>query len=84
MKIHEFFQKYSNTPLDNRFNIVSIADLGLMTLSDVYKELSAIEDEIRPYVIREQKLLQVIEDLKMFRGIDIFKKVEDKKKGKKL
>lgn len=59
MTISEFFSKYANTRLNDRFQIIT-HESG-MTLADVYKEMQAIEDKIRPDVIREQELCRLAE-----------------------
>jgi len=64
MQTHEFYQKYANTPLDKRFNFLShdFTDiLNCMTLNDVYQEIKAIDDKIRPDIIRKEKLLKAVD-----------------------
>ena len=61
MKLHEFYQKYANTPLDKRFKILSFKDLGMKTLSDVYRRLKEIEDKSRPDEIERDELLNKVE-----------------------
>lgn len=61
MKLHEFHQKYANTPLKERFNVLDFKELGMMTLNDVYQEVKKIEDKIRPDEIRIGKLLSAVE-----------------------
>jgi len=57
MKPHEFFQKFSNTPLDDRMKLVDVNNLGLMTLSDIYQRVHELEDKMRPDVIERDKLI---------------------------
>ena len=60
MKKEEFYAKYANTPLEARLACLSNAyndTLSGMTLSDVYKEISAIDDKLRSDEIRREKLL---------------------------
>ena len=66
MKVEEFFAKYANTPLKDRFVAVNYQEFGLMTLHDIYKKLTKIEDKIRPYVIEEDQILRQLEWLKIF------------------
>jgi len=73
MQVHEFFQKYANTPIEHRFNIINFNKLGTMSLNGVYERLKKLEDIMRPHRIEEDNLLRVIDDLKTFHGVDIFK-----------
>jgi len=59
MRKHEFYEKYANTPIENRFIIINIAEFGLLTLNDIYKEIKKIDEQIRPLEIRRQKLLDI-------------------------
>ena len=66
MKPHEFFGKYANTPLAERGKTINYDRYGSniepITLSELYKRISAIEDKIRPDHIELEKLLRVAED----------------------
>jgi len=59
MEVHEFFKKYANVPLSLRFTAISYKDGGDMTLSDVYKEMSQLEDTMRPMRIRQTELMKL-------------------------
>jgi hypothetical protein len=58
MKVHEFYGKYANTPLEKRFIVLSFHSLGMMTLHDVYTRIQQLEDKMRDDVIEEQHLLE--------------------------
>ena len=64
MKQHEFYRKYANVPIINRFVILSndysSPILGL-TLSGIYNEIKAIDDKLRTDEIRREKLLEAVE-----------------------
>lgn len=63
MESHEFYAKYANIPLKLRLQHVggiSVDPMG-MTLNDVYVEIKAIDDKIRPDIIRKQKLISAFE-----------------------
>ena len=60
MKLHEFFGKYANTPLDKRDKVLNFNNLGLMTLNDVYQRLKDISNELRPKEIERDKLLDEV------------------------
>jgi len=64
MKIHEFYQKYANTPMEKRFSLLSNDYSSILlgkTLSNVYEEIKAIDDKLRPDEIRREKLLEAVE-----------------------
>ena len=65
MKIHQFFSKYANTPLSDRLKLIKQnrygGNIDEITLNTIYKELKAIEDKIRPDVIRRDELLEIAE-----------------------
>ena len=64
MKDYEFYQKYANTPLNNRKTIIKgYYNFEKLTLNDVYAEMKAIDDKIRPDIIRKQRLLQLLDEL---------------------
>lgn len=63
MKAHEFFSKYANTPLEDRFTILDFNKAGIATLNSVYKEMAMLEDAMRPLKIREEELLKLVEPL---------------------
>jgi len=66
MKDYEFYRKYANLRLDKRCTILDINRLGIMTLNDLYFELKKIDDKIRDDLIRKNKLLQIVEETKIF------------------
>ncbi len=66
MQSHEFYQKFANTPLKERYAVlsnVSTNPLFRMCLIDVFYEVRKIEDKIRPDIIKKEKLLSAVENL---------------------
>lgn len=49
MKLHEFYQAFANTPIDDR-----IEDIGGITLRDIYRELKT-----KATIEREKDLLKL-------------------------
>lgn len=62
MKDYEFYRKYANIPLGERFKIANLTELGVMSLHDIYLEVHAIDDKIRNDVIRKEKLIRIFEE----------------------
>lgn len=63
MTLHKFYQKFANTPLEERkkqFNIAK-SQWEWMSLNDIYEELHEIENKIRPDQIRIDQLLNAVE-----------------------
>ena len=56
MTNEEFYNLYANTPLKERNRIL---DNG-MILSEVYNELKVLDNTIRPAIIRQRKLLNMV------------------------
>lgn len=63
MKAHEFFAKYANTPLGDRFTILDFNKAGIATLNSVYEEMKMLEDAMLPLRVREEQLLKLVEPL---------------------
>lgn len=63
MKDYVFYKKYANTPLNMR-DIVIKGNYNeeKLTLHDIYVELSAIDDKIRPDIIRKKRLLDIMDE----------------------
>ena len=64
MKDNEFYRKYANIPLGERFNILSYdftSPIDNMTFNEVYQEIKKIDDKIRQDIIRKEQLLSVTE-----------------------
>lgn len=63
MKDFKFYRKYANMPLNER-DIVIKGNYNeeKLTWNDVYAEIHAINDKIRPDIIRKQKLLQLLDE----------------------
>ena len=59
MKLHEFYSKYANVPLDKRFTILHITKL--MVLANFYKKIQKLDDRMRPMRIEMEKLLSDVE-----------------------
>ena len=66
MKKEEFYKKYANTPIGNRYEAINIIKYGLLTLAGIYKRIKEIDDELRPTEIERQKLLNIAEDYYYF------------------
>lgn len=58
MKVEEFFKKYANLPIGDRFKAVDIANYGLTSFQELYKQIHDLEDQMRPMRIRQNKLLE--------------------------
>ena len=65
MMNHEFYHWYANLPFHLRGEILNMNELGMMTASDVYKVMKELDDKIRPDIIRQEKMLRVIDDLRI-------------------
>jgi hypothetical protein len=64
MKLHEFYAKYADTPLGERFRIITNASnnhITGMALNDIYQELKAIDDKLRDDEIRREQLLRDVD-----------------------
>ena len=63
MKDFESYRKYANTPLNER-DIVIKGNYSKekLTLNDIYTEVHAIDDKIRPDIIRKERLLQLLDE----------------------
>jgi len=63
MKLHEFYSKYANVPLTDRFMLLSndySSPLMGMTLTDVYHEIRFIDDKLLADELRREKLLEAV------------------------
>jgi len=54
---HQFYQKYSNTPLADRFIPLNITKYGLMNLHEIYKRLKELDERVLPYQVEIDELL---------------------------
>ena len=61
MKVHEFNILYANVPMNLRFVALSFIRSVTMTISDVYKRIGEIDNEIRPLEVEQQELLEIAE-----------------------
>jgi hypothetical protein len=64
MTKEDFYFKYANTSLAERTKILSNENYSPLlgkSLNDVYTEISKIDDEIRPKIIRINELLKTVE-----------------------
>jgi hypothetical protein len=64
MKKEQFYLRYANLPLNERFKLLSNAansPVEGMTLDDVYKEIKAIDNKLRNDEIRREELLKEVE-----------------------
>ena len=63
MKDYLFYRKYANMPLNERDIIIKgNYNEEKLTWNDVYKEIHAIDDKIRPKIIRKERLLQLVDE----------------------
>ena len=62
MKDFEFYAKYANTPLKDRFRLINVSKAGLTTLSDIYERVGAIDNQIRPFTIEKDSLIELAEE----------------------
>lgn len=62
MKVEQFFARYANTPLIRRFTTINCFKHGLLTLNDVYAQIHALEDKMRPMRIEQDKLIKIAEE----------------------
>ena len=63
MEKHIFYQKYANTPLGERFHILSNAynsPIMGMTLNDIYQEIKKIDEKLLDDEIRRDELLREV------------------------
>lgn len=58
MKTHEFYQKYANTNIADRFRVVDIIHHDLETLKEIYEQIKELDDEIAEREIKQNKLLE--------------------------
>ncbi len=61
MKLEDFFQKYANTPIEMRFQVLNWKGFGSMTLYQLFKEVENINEKTRADRIRQQELIDVAE-----------------------
>lgn len=64
MKKHEFYQKYADTPISERFTYLTLAynsSIFRMTLNNIYDELSNIDKKLLDDEIRREQLLKEVE-----------------------
>lgn len=57
MTYEQFLQKFANTRIDDR----SIKVNDPLTLNDIYDQVSKLEDTMRPYSIKQQRLIDLAE-----------------------
>jgi len=60
MDTSTFYSYYASVPLANRNMEIIVGD-RVMTLNEIYDEISRIEDKIRPDVCRKDELLMAWE-----------------------
>lgn len=64
MEKHIFYQKYANTPLEKRVELLSndyTSPVLGMTLQGIYMEIKNIDDKFRKDEIRREELLNEVE-----------------------
>jgi hypothetical protein len=70
MKIENFFGRYANLPMNQRFVSLNNIKFGIgYNMSGIYNELKMLEDEMQSRRIREDELLKTAEEY-----FDIFDK----------
>ena len=62
MKSHEFYQQFSNLPLDKRFIVINRIKHGELTMGGIYYQMEELQKELRPLKIKEQELLDIAEE----------------------
>ena len=62
MKTHEFIKRYASLPLDKRGTILNSTKFGLMTMFGVYRKIMDLGDKIRPFAIKQEKLLEIADE----------------------
>lgn len=62
MKDEEFYKKYANTPIGDRFIRLNFIEYGNMTLADLYQEFEKLGNEIRPLKLKQQALKEIAEN----------------------
>lgn len=68
MTSEEFYREYANLPLSYRRQLVVDPDYPKgfgISLDDIYKEISDIDNKIRADVIRKEHLLQAFQTFKI-------------------
>lgn len=53
--------RYANTPIDKRLVVLNFAESGMMTLKDIYDQVTGLEDRIRPAKSQQQHLMDMAE-----------------------
>lgn len=59
MELSEFHRRYANVPLEKRDKILNVKESGLMSLSEVYREVQRLQDSIRPVQIEIEELIDL-------------------------
>jgi hypothetical protein len=59
MQPHEFYAKYANTQLKNRFTILNFNEYGDLTLNKLFQEVRDLEDKIRPHQVQLDYLMKI-------------------------
>ena len=65
LKLHEFFEKFANTPIEKRSPILILAidsPIREMNLFQIYESLKFLEGEIRWRRIRQDRLLKAVSE----------------------
>lgn len=59
MQVEEFYRRFANTSLDQRFIPLDFAASGMMTLDEIYKQVHSLEDYLRPVRMQQQNLIDM-------------------------
>jgi hypothetical protein len=73
MKIEMFYQKFANTPLSDRFSVIDFNEGGMKTLNDIYQQLKKYDEAIRPFLLKQERLLKLADKYYIFKTAKIKK-----------
>lgn len=62
MKKHEFYRKYANTPIGNRFEVINFIKHGSMTLNQIYQLVKENDEKIAGLEFDNDNLISVAEE----------------------
>lgn len=57
MELNEFYAKYANTPLGDRFQLIEMSESDPLTLNEIYKRVEELDNEMRPKRIEQDRLI---------------------------
>ena len=62
MKLHEFFSKFANLPLDRRLIVLDRIKYGNLTFYELYRQMKKLEEKFRPLRMERDNLLKIAEE----------------------